>query len=72
MQYSVVRAEDSYVVTVDGQGLLKLASRRQAVKLVTHVMEAAAGTGKDAAQEIPASACEPEPRSSEYRSRHHR
>ena len=49
MLYSVVRAEDAYVVTVEGKGLLKLASRRQAAKLVTHVMEANAG-GRDQPQ----------------------
>ena len=47
MLYSVVRAEDSYVVTVEGKGLLKFASRRQAAKLVAHVMEADAAGSRD-------------------------
>ncbi|HWV55039.1 hypothetical protein [Pseudorhodoplanes sp.] len=39
MQYEIVKQEDCYVIIVDGQSVMKLKSRRQAVKLLTAVLE---------------------------------
>lgn len=59
--YSIVRIGDDYVVRAEEQGVLKVASRRRAVQLVTDAAELLNATLQPAADPEPSDA-EPVPR----------
>jgi hypothetical protein len=57
--YSIVRIGNDYIVQADDQSVLKIASRRRAVKLITDAAELLDSHPPPDAQAEPSVACDP-------------
>jgi hypothetical protein len=57
--YSIVRIGNDYIVQADDQSILKIASRRRAVKLITDAAELLDSHSPPGTQAEPSNACDP-------------